>query len=70
MSKTILNVEGMSCPSCIEHVTEALSLRGVSNVDVRLDEGVVAIEHDASVPVGRLIVALDFAGYGATPQAS
>ena len=68
MSKTILNVEGMSCPSCIRHVSAALALRGVGSVDVLLDEGAVAIEHDASVPIGRLIAALENARYEARPR--
>lgn len=70
MSKTILSVTGMSCPSCIRHVSEALTMRGVSNVKVMLADGEVAIEHDATVPTGRLIAALNNAGYEATPRAS
>jgi copper chaperone len=68
MSKTILNVEGMSCPSCIRHVSAALAIRGVAEVDVLLDRGQVAIEHDAKVSVGRLISALEAAGYPAKPR--
>jgi copper chaperone CopZ len=68
MSKTILNVKGMSCPSCISEVSEALSLLGVTNVEVRFLEGAVEIEHAASVSSGRLIAALQVAGYEATPR--
>ncbi len=68
MSKTILSVTGMSCPSCIAHVSEALTIRGVSNVEVMFDGGAVAIDHDASVSSGRLIAALEQAGYEATPR--
>lgn len=68
MSKTILSVEGMSCPSCIAHVSEALAIRGVSNVQVQLDQGAVEVEHDPSVSVGFLIAALEGAGYEATPR--
>jgi copper chaperone len=68
MLKTILNVEGMSCPSCIEHVREALAIRGVANVEVLFDEGAVAVEHDPTVPTGRLIGALKCAGYDASPR--
>lgn len=68
MSKTILNVEGMSCPSCIAHVSEALTIRGVANVEVQFEQGAVEIEHDASVSTGRLIAALHGAGYEATPR--
>jgi copper chaperone CopZ len=68
MSKTILNVEGMSCPSCISHVSEALSIRGVANIEVLFEAGAVEIEHDATVSAGRLIAALQSAGYEATPR--
>ena len=68
MSKTILNVEGMSCPSCVSHVREALTIQGVANVAVQLDRSAVEIEHDASVPIGRLIAALENAGYDARPR--
>ena len=68
MSKTMLSVEGMSSRACVEHVSEALSIRGVEYVDVQLDEGTVQIEHAATVSVGRLIAALQLAGYEATPR--
>lgn len=68
MTKTILNVEGMSCPSCIRHVKQALALDGVANVDVRIDDGRVAVDHEARVSTGRLIAALEQAGYEASPR--
>lgn len=66
MTKTILNVEGMSCASCISHVKDALALDGVANVEVRIDVGAAVIEHDARISTGRLIAALEQAGYEAT----
>lgn len=63
MSKTILIVQGLSCPSCVEHVHDALAMQGVGHIDVQLDEGVVAVDHDSSVSVGQLIAALQDAGY-------
>lgn len=68
MSKTILLVQGMSCPSCIEQLNEALSIQGVSSVDVQLDEGVVAIDHDVTVSAHRLIASVQQLGYDATLQ--
>jgi len=68
MSKTILDVDGMSCSSCINHVKEALAIGGVTDVDVELDDGSVTIEHDPRVAVGRLIAALEGAGYEARPR--
>lgn len=70
MSKTILDVEGMSCPSCVEHVSEVLTFRGVSKIEVQLAESVVTIEHEPTVSMGRLIAALENAGYDATPRSS
>ena len=70
MTKTILHVEGMSCPSCIDHVAQALALEGVAKVDVQIDDGAVEIEHEPRVTTGRLIAALEQAGYEARPRPS
>lgn len=62
---TILEVQGMTCPSCIRHVTSALTdLAGVGKVDVKLREGLVTVTHDATqAPIDQLIDALADAGY-------
>ena len=62
---TILEVAGMTCPSCIRHVTSALSeLDGVDTIDVKLHDGLVHVKHDkALAPIGNLIRALEDAGY-------
>ena len=67
---TILEVHGMTCPSCIRHVTSALTdLDGVGKVDVNLRDGVVVVRHDASeAPITRLIDALTEAGYASKPR--
>lgn len=60
---TILEVDGMSCPSCIRHVSSVLELDGVDKVDVVLRDGIVVVKHDAArTSVGELIDALT-AGY-------
>lgn len=66
--ETILDVTGMSCPSCVRHINDALGeLSGVSKVDVRLDDGRVLVRHDpAAAPVESLIGALGEAGYEAS----
>jgi copper chaperone len=66
--ETILDVTGMSCPSCVRHINDALGeLAGVSGVDVRLDDGTVLVRHDPEAsPVERLIGALGGAGYEAS----
>lgn len=68
---TILEVQGMSCPSCIRHINEALTeVDGVRKVEVKLKDGVVVVAHDAgAAPVGRLVDALRDAGYESQPRA-
>jgi len=62
--QTILDVGGMHCRSCVAHIRKALVLPGVSHVDVRFDEGRVAIDHDPDrIDEGALVAALDRAGY-------
>ncbi|NVB82416.1 MAG: heavy-metal-associated domain-containing protein [Kofleriaceae bacterium] len=62
---TILEVQGMSCPSCIRHVTVALTdLDGVDKVDVKLRDGLVVVQHDKTqASIDQLIEALGEAGY-------
>ena len=44
MSTIELNVEGMSCGSCVKHVTEALNtVEGVTKVDVDLQAARVRV---------------------------
>ncbi len=53
MKETMLQVDGMSCPSRVRHIDSALrELGGVAKIDVRLREGTVVVQHDpASAPV-------------------
>jgi copper chaperone len=61
---TVLNVLGMSCGSCVRHVTAALAaVPGVSKVDVQLRSGTAVIEHDAEATTAQLIEALRETGY-------
>lgn len=62
---TILEVQGMTCPSCIRHISEALGeVDGVAQVDVKLRDGIVVVAHDvAQAPIDRLIDAVRDAGY-------
>jgi copper chaperone len=72
MKETMLQVDGMSCPSCVRHIDSALrELGGVAKVDVRLREGTVVVQHDpASAPVTALVEAVRGAGYGVRPRAA
>lgn len=69
-ASTILDVEGMTCMSCIRHVNDALcDLDGVAKVEVKLRDGTVIVQHDpAQAPVSSLIDALREAGYESQPR--
>ena len=68
---TVLNVSGMSCPSCVRHVTSALgAVPGVSKIDVQLREGTVNVRHEPEAEISMLIEALREAGYGAQVRAA
>ena len=62
---TILEVQGMSCPSCIRHISSALTeIEGVGKVEVKLRDGLVIVKHDtAQASIEQLIETLDEAGY-------
>ena len=61
---TILTVTGMSCGSCVRHVTSALrAVAGVSNVNVQFRTGLAEIRHDDEASVDALISAVRDAGY-------
>jgi copper chaperone len=70
--EVVLDVMGMSCPSCIRHVNAALSdLDGVAKVEVRLRDGKVVVQYDPElVEVSALTQALGEAGYESTPSAA
>lgn len=62
--KTVLNIEGMSCPHCVRHVTEALEeIPGVQSVSVSLEGKTATIEHEDSVAVAGMKDAVVEAGY-------
>ena len=62
---TILEVQGMSCPSCVRHISSALKeLDGVDEIAVSLRDGVVVVKHDATqAALEQLIETLEGAGY-------
>ncbi|HET7545262.1 MAG TPA: heavy-metal-associated domain-containing protein [Polyangiaceae bacterium] len=63
--ETLLLVEGMACPSCIQHLQSALrELDGIGKVEVNLEVGTVRVQHDpARTSAQHLIQALGEAGY-------
>lgn len=69
--ESILDVSGMSCPSCIRHINDALrELDGVEKVVVRMNDGKVLVRHDPQrATANHLIAALREAGYESTLSA-
>lgn len=66
MNTIDLEVQGMSCGSCIKHVTQALqTLRGVQQVDVDLQSGHVKVSGTMPDDAQALLAALKAAGYPA-----
>ncbi|MDR2587615.1 MAG: heavy-metal-associated domain-containing protein [Coriobacteriales bacterium] len=64
--KTVLDVEGMSCPHCVAAVTDALSaLPGVEKVKVSLEKGEAKVKHGVEVSVETLKNAVAEAGFSA-----
>ena len=67
--ETVLDVEGMSCGSCVRHVKDALNeVEGVDAVDVQLAQGQVKVKHGDNASVDRLVEALREAGYQSSPN--
>lgn len=65
---TELSVRGMTCASCVAHVTRALSkVPGVANASVNLATEQATVEHGQTVPVEQLVAAIGKAGYDAVP---
>jgi P-type Cu+ transporter len=67
MSVTELGITGMSCASCVAHVTQALKdVRGVEDASVNLATERATVRHDGSVVPNALIAAVESAGYEAS----
>lgn len=61
---TTLNVAGMSCGSCVRHITSALqAVPGVSKVNVQLRAGIVQVQHGQTASLDELLEAVREAGY-------
>ena len=63
--KTVLQIEGMSCDHCVQHVKKALeAVTGVKAADVSLKDKSAAVEHGDGVSLAALKAAVTEAGYG------
>lgn len=70
MMEKKLNVEGMMCQHCVDHVTKALEgVDGVTKADVSLDEKSAVVHMDNDVDNDKLIQAVKDAGYDASVAA-
>lgn len=65
-TRTELGVTGMTCASCVTHVSRALKrLPGVTDASVNLATERATIVHEPGVDTAALIAAIEKAGYGA-----
>ena len=71
-NEAVLDVDGMTCTSCVRHVEAALrKVEGVGAIDVTLSEGKVRVVHDpAKASLAQMIEALGDAGYEAKTRAT
>ena len=62
--KTVLQIEGMSCAHCVQHVKEALeAVAGVKSAVVNLQNKSAEVEHEDRVSLAALEAAVEEAGY-------
>ena len=62
--KTVLQIEGMSCAHCVQHVKEALeAVSGVTSADVNLKTKTATVEHKEEVTLTMLKAVVKGAGY-------
>ena len=66
MKKVSLDVQGMMCPMCVKHVTEALNgIDGASDVEVSLDNNAASVSVPEEVDAQEVAAAVTEAGYEA-----
>ena len=64
----ILKVKGMSCQHCVMSVTKALhQIEGIENPQVDLAKGEVRFDNKKEVPSGRIVKAIEDAGFEVMP---
>ena len=64
MTTTTYTVEGMTCSHCVAAVTEEVSaIDGVTDVDVDLASGAVAVTSDNELDRADVCAAVEEAGY-------
>lgn len=67
-TRTVVTVTGMTCDHCVAAVRQEVgALDGVTEVDVDLATGAVAISSAAPLDAAALAAAVDEAGYEVVP---
>jgi copper ion binding protein len=62
--KTTLQIDGMECEHCVQHVKEALEgIAGVQSARVNLGENSAVVEHGDGVSLDAMKAAIVDAGY-------
>ncbi len=68
MTTTHINIQGMICSGCVNHVQKALiEQKGVIKADVDLSSGTATIEHQ-NIEVSSLEHAIKEAGYSVVSE--
>lgn len=69
MTTEQFHVPDISCAHCVNAITQEVSaLPGVANVDVKLDDKTITVEHDAQVDAATIVAAINEAGYDEVAQ--
>lgn len=69
MTTEQFRVPDISCAHCVNAITQEVSaLPGVANVDVKLEDKTVTVEHDAQVDTAAIVAAINEAGYDEVAQ--
>ena len=62
--KTILQIEGMSCAHCVQHVKKALeAVAGVTSANVNLKNKSAEVEHGDNVNIAAMKTTVEDAGF-------
>ncbi len=68
MTETELDIQGMTCASCVRRVEKALTkMPGVEVANVNFATHQATVQHNSEVTLGELVTAVDRAGYTAKP---
>ncbi len=64
MEKTVLQLETLTCPSCVRRIEGTLSkTAGVSNATVKFNASKVEVEHESSIDKGHITDIVTKLGY-------